>query len=213
MILYHGSEKEIIKPLFGEGNPTNDYGLGFYLTKDKKVGELWASKYKQDGYLMSYSMNLDSLKVLTLDSASEEDVLKWITILIKNRFDKEARISNKETIDWLTKHFDVDINSYDVIVGYRADDSYFAYSKAFVEDSLSFESLTEAMKIGKLGKQYVLISKEAFKSIKHTKTTRITKSNDYAIFRDKTLREYHEIKNNDSIRNTYIRDIIRRYGN
>lgn len=30
VVLYHGSEKVIEMPVFGAGNPANDYGQGFY---------------------------------------------------------------------------------------------------------------------------------------------------------------------------------------
>lgn len=212
MILYHGSDKEVIIPKFSFGNPSNDYGLGFYLTPLKEIGELWASKYDEDGYLMSYEVNIEKLKVLKLNNAGIDNVMRWLTILVKNRFDKEARILNKDTIDWLIKHFDIDLNDYDVVVGYRADDSYFAYSREFVENRLSFEALSEAMKLGKLGEQFVLISKESFNNIRHIKTNKIRKDDSYNVFRNKVLNEYHEIKNKDSINNTFIRDIMRKYG-
>ena len=213
MKLYHGSDKDVRKPIFGEGNPSNDYGLGFYLTDIKEIGKLWACKNENDGYLMSYNLDLSDLNILYLDHSNEEDVFKWLTILVKNRFDKESKIKNKDTIDWLIRHFDIDLDGYDVIVGYRADDSYFSYSKDFVENNLSFEVLTKAMKLGKLGIQYALISKKAFNTIKYIKTIIIKKSDEYDIFRDKTLREYHRLKNTDSNNNTFIRDLIRKYGN
>lgn len=212
MKLYHGSGKDVRKPIFGEGNPSNDYGLGFYLTDIKEIGKLWACKNENDGYLMSYNLDLSDLNILYLDHSNEEDVFKWLTILVKNRFDKESKIKNKDTIDWLIRHFDIDLDGYDVIVGYRADDSYFSYSKDFVENNLSFEVLTKAMKLGKLGIQYALISKKAFNTIKYIKTINIKKSDEYDIFRDKTLREYHRLKNTDSNNNTFIRDLIRKYG-
>ena len=31
--LYHGSPIRVKRPLFGVGNPYNDYGLGFYCTR------------------------------------------------------------------------------------------------------------------------------------------------------------------------------------
>ena len=37
--LYHGSTKVIEKPSFGEGNPKNDYGLGFYCTENQELAK------------------------------------------------------------------------------------------------------------------------------------------------------------------------------
>lgn len=38
--------------------------------------------------------------------------------------------------------------SYDVIVGYRADDSYFSYAMDFAMSNLSLEGLSDAMFLG-----------------------------------------------------------------
>ena len=65
----------------------------------------------------------------------------------------------------LNNRYSFDITKYDMIVGYRADDSYFQYSRDFVANDLSIEILSKAMKLGKLGKQYVLISENSFKHI------------------------------------------------
>ena len=35
--LFHGSEKVIEAPSFGEGKRNNDFGLGFYCTETEKV--------------------------------------------------------------------------------------------------------------------------------------------------------------------------------
>lgn len=50
---------------------------------------------------------------------------------------------------------------YDLIVGYRADDSYFSFANAFLNNTLSLEQLRKAMFLGKLGEQVVLKSEKA----------------------------------------------------
>lgn len=54
------------------------------------------------------------------------------------------------------------MNAYDVIIGYRADDSYFDYAESFLNNSITVEQLAFAMKLGKLGEQVVLKSSFAF---------------------------------------------------
>lgn len=54
---------------------------------------------------------------------------------------------------------------YDIIVGYRADDSYFSFAQDFVLGVISLEKLSEAMRLGKLGEQIVLKSPKAFETI------------------------------------------------
>ena len=55
--------------------------------------------------------------------------------------------------------------NYDVIIGYRADDSYFSFAKDFLQGTISYRQLSLALKLGNLGKQVVLKSEKAFKSI------------------------------------------------
>ena len=57
---------------------------------------------------------------------------------------------------YLKEHFLLDISEYDVIIGYRADDSYFSFAQDFVAGVISLQKLSEAMQLGKLGEQIVL---------------------------------------------------------
>ena len=50
----------------------------------------------------------------------------------------------------------------DVIIGYRADDSYFSFARAFLENRISLAQLERAMKLGGLGRQVVAVSEAAF---------------------------------------------------
>ena len=213
MKFYYGSETILTKPVYGFGNPTNDYGLGFYLTKDKEIARLWASKSSKGGYLIEYDVDLSDLKIRYLDTLREEDVLSWIALLVSHRFSRELRASFEKRIQWLENTFPTDISSYDVIVGYRADDSYFDYSYDFIADHLSLELLEEAMHLGKLGMQTVLISEKAFSKIRYVKHEVIEHNDEYASFRAKTRQEYYKLRKTDSDDNTFLRDIIRRRKN
>lgn len=210
MLFYYGADNLVIKPEYGKGNSSNDYGLGFYLSDDIEMARLWASRFDNGGYVISYDIDIDNLKVLHLEDSEKDNVINWITLLVKHRFSKEEYSENKMAIDWLIDHYSLNIDDYDMIIGYRADDSYFAYSRDFVQNELSLESLSEAMRIGKLGKQYVLKNKKAFESIEMISYEKVSKSDDYEIFRKKALYEYRTLKNNDDINNTFIRDIMRK---
>ena len=213
MKLFYGSTKLIRKPIYGVGNPTNDYGLGFYLTDDLQMAKLWASQYKDGGYAITYRINFSNLNVLNIDKEDEMTILSWITLLVKNRFDYTERIIYRDVIQWLIKHFDVPVNQYDVVVGYRADDSYFNYSRGFVSGEISLETLSQALKLGKLGLQYVLISKKAFSSIEYIDSEPVQFSHDYDLFRRKTLSEYHELLTTENrFKNTFIGDLMKKYG-
>ena len=54
----------------------------------------------------------------------------------------------------------------DIIVGYRADDSYFSFAQDFINGTISYRQLSNAMHLGKLGQQFVLKSKTAFERIR-----------------------------------------------
>lgn len=212
MKLYYGADKILKEPVFGLGNPNNDYGLGFYLTPSKEAAFLWASQF-ENGHVMTYEVSLESLNILQLNHDSEEDILSWIALLAKNRFDKEERLQYQKEFDWLIQKFSINISLYDLIVGYHADDSYFAYSSGFVKGNVSIETLREAMHLGKLGLQYVLLSPQAFRSIRYLANEEASSQYSYRDFRKRTLEEYHKLLlAEDVFQNHFIRDIMRKYG-
>lgn len=63
---------------------------------------------------------------------------------------------------FLLDRFSVDYHSYDLMRGYRADDSYFSFANAFLNNGLSLSRLERAMALGNLGEQVVVRSEKAF---------------------------------------------------
>lgn len=164
MVLYHGSDKIINSPQYGLGNPYNDYGLGFYCTEDKELAKEWACPEARNGVANIYELNVDEFKILDLQS-EKYHVLNWIAILLKNRvFVKKTPIA-KAAEKYILEEFLPDTEGYDIISGYRADDSYFSYAKDFLNNAISVEQLEYAMRLGELGNQIVLVSKRAIESI------------------------------------------------
>ncbi len=164
LILYHGSPEIIEKPEYGKGSPYNDYGQGFYCTEHSELAKEWACEEGIDGYANRYELDADGLSVLDL-SSGDYTVLNWLALLLKNR---KVRLSTPLSVhgaQYLIDNFLPDYENYDLIVGYRADDSYFAYARMFVSNQISLAQLQRAMKLGKLGEQYVLKSQKAFDSI------------------------------------------------
>ena len=68
---------------------------------------------------------------------------------------------------YLIDNFSINVNAYDLITGYRADDSYFDYAESFLNNGISVEQLARAMRLGKLGEQIVIKSKLAFSKLKY----------------------------------------------
>jgi len=160
--LYHGSSKIVDSPQFGKGNLHNDYGLGFYCTETLELAKEWACSNASGGYANKYSIDLTGLSVINL-SAKEYNILNWISLLLNNRtFSVNNQIST-EGKDYLIRNFMPNIDDFDIIIGYRADDSYFAFAQDFLNNAISVKTLARAMKLGNLGKQVVIKSKKAFK--------------------------------------------------
>ena len=160
MIIYHGSKDIIEKPEFGKGNKKNDYGLGFYCTENVELAKEWAcSNNETNGYANQYEIDLSDYKVLDLRD-EKYSILNWMALLLKFRtFDVNTPIS-AQAKEYVLENFYVDVEEYDVIIGYRADDSYFSFAKDFINNTISVEQLAEAMHLGELGIQIVLKSKK-----------------------------------------------------
>lgn len=163
-IIYHGSKEIVKEPIFGFGKKTNDYGLGFYCTESLDLAYEWAVDLFNDGYANKYEIDFTGLKILRLDK-EEYSVLHWLTILLQNRtFAVNNPLAN-EARDYLIKNFSLPYRDYDIIIGYRADDSYFSFAQDFISGTISLQQLAKAMKLGNLGKQVVLISEKAFNKL------------------------------------------------
>lgn len=208
--IYHGSEKNIIKPIFGEGKKNNDFGLGFYCTKDINLAKEWAVSSLKDGFANKYILNIEYLKILNLNS-SEYTILNWIAILVEHRlFSLKSPVAQRAK-KYLIDNFGINVNAYDVIIGYRADDSYFDYAESFLNNSITVEQLAKAMELGKLGEQIVIKSQYAFSCLTY---------DGFEIAKKEEFYEYRKVRNDnankmyldileDESDGLYIQDIIR----
>lgn len=164
-ILYHGSGLLIETPEFGKGVRHNDYGRGFYCTENIELAKEWACAKQKNGYVNIYELDMTGLNILNLN-APEYHILNWLAILADNRTYWQNGSIAEEAKKYIKENFLIDITSYDVVIGYRADDSYFSFAQDFVSGVISLEKLSEAMRLRKLGEQIVLKSPKAFESIR-----------------------------------------------
>ena len=164
LIIYHGSQQIVEVPRFGVGKTYNDYGQGFYCTENIELAKEWACPVKNDGYSNKYILHLDGLNVMHL-TKGRFNILNWLALLADNRTYWQNGSIAEEAKSYIKENFLPDISSYDVIIGYRADDSYFAFAQDFVAGVISMQKLAHAMKFGQLGEQIVLKSKKAFEQI------------------------------------------------
>jgi len=163
--LYHGSEKIIREPFFGGSKDYNDYGNGFYCTENTDLAREWSVDENRDGFLNLYEFNEAGLSVLYLNGG-DYSILNWLAILLENRrFQITSRLA-REAKKYILSKFSVPYRSADLIVGYRADDSYFSFAGDFLNGTISLSQLEEAMFLGRLGEQVVLKSEESFRHIR-----------------------------------------------
>lgn len=159
--LYHGSEQLVEEPTFGKGKKNNDFGLGFYCTKSEDLAKEWAVSSLRNGFANRYTLDTEYLNILNLNSP-DYTILNWIAVLVEHRlFSIKTPVARRAKC-YLIDHFSVNVNAYDLITGYRADDSYFDYAESFLNNGISVEQLARAMRLGKLGEQIVIKSQFAF---------------------------------------------------
>lgn len=211
-ILYHGSEYLIENPQFGKGSLHNDYGRGFYCTENIELAKEWACGKQTNGYANIYELNMSDLKCLNLNS-KEYNILNWLAILADNRTYWQNGSIAEEAKKYIKDHFLLDISVYDVIIGYRADDSYFSFAQDFVAGVISLEKLSEAMRLGKLGEQIVLKSEKAFEQIKYVRSEIVDREIYYVRKNERereARKEYRMSKlQKDTINQLYMIDIMR----
>lgn len=209
--IYHGSQYIIEKPIYGYGKVYNDYGLGFYCTEDPDMAKEWSVGFEKDGYANAYEIDCTDLKILDLNS-DEYCILHWLAILLENReFDEHSTLGH-EAKQYILEHFKIDYQNYDVIVGYRADDSYFSFAQDFINGTISYRQLNNALHLGNLGQQFVLKSEKAFQRVKFTDADVALHEKWYAKkeLRDKSARReyFHLERNRRQKGDIYIMQII-----
>ena len=212
LILYHGSTQIIQSPIFGAGNPRNDYGLGLYCTQDIELAKEWACTEKENGFSNKYELDITDLSILNLNNG-EYHILNWLAVLLENRTFRIREDVAVRAREYILENFSVDYKNVDVLCGYRADDSYFSYANAFINNTLSLKQLEKAVVYGQLGEQVVLKTKKAFEKLKFQEIEAADKEIYYPrkMARDMEAREAFRKDRNVGIveDETYILDIMR----
>lgn len=212
MLVYHGSDHIIEAPIFNGSKRTNDYGYGFYTTESSDLAKEWACSDNRDGFANAYEVDLEGLQILNLNSP-EYNILNWLAMLASYRSYWQKGSIAEEAKNYLQEYFFIDPTEYDVIVGYRADDSYFTFAQDFVAGTISLSKLSEAMRLGKLGEQIVFKSPESFSHIRFigAEPADAATFHEKKVIRDRDARRaYRNTKRSpDGINELYMLDIMR----
>ena len=190
IILYHGTPDEVVNPVYGGGQDKHDYGRGFYLTEDIELAKEWAvcRPNQQNGWVHKYELDCTDLKMFDFQ---EKNVLSWLAELMKHRDAADTKRYRMLAAKFIEK-YGIDVNSYDVIKGWRADASYFYIAKEFVRDNIDIEILEELLSLGGLGIQYCLKSELAFSKLREIDEILLV---DYTEFNDKYNKRDIEARN------------------
>ena len=208
--IYHGSKEIVEAPTFGLGRKNNDFGLGFYCTESINLAKEWAVSSLSDGFANRYALDMEYLNVLKLNS-SDYTILNWIAVLVEHRLFRIKTPIARRARQYLIEHFSINVEAYDLIIGYRADDSYFDFAEAFLNNSITVEQLSKAMRLGKLGEQIVVKSQYAFSKLRYEGCEVAEKDKFFATRKardDEAKRAYLDIQEEGSD-GIYIQDILR----
>lgn len=208
--IYHGSPQIVEAPAFGLGRKNNDFGLGFYCTESNELAKEWAVTSLRDGFSNRYTLDTEYQRILKLNSP-DYTILNWIAVLVEHRLFSIRTPIARRAKQYLIEHFGINVNAYDLIIGYRADDSYFDFAEAFLNNAITVEQLSRAMRLGKLGEQIVLKSQFAFSKI-HYEGFEVAEKDKYYVFRkarnDEASQTYLDIQEEESD-GLFIQDILR----
>ena len=210
IIIYHGSQQIVEVPAFGLGRKNNDFGLGFYCTESNELAKEWAVSSLTDGFSNRYILDTENLKILHLNSP-DYSILNWMAVLVEHRLFSIKTPVARRAKQYLIGQFGINVNAYDLITGYRADDSYFDYADAFLNNTITVEQLSRAMQLGKPGEQIVIKSQFAFSRLQYQGFETAEKDKYYILRKarnDKANQLYLDILEQETD-GLYIQDIIR----
>lgn len=170
LALFHGSREVVVRPEFGRGNAHNDYGRGFYCTESPQLASEWACPTLEDGYVNEYLLSTRGLALIDL-SSTEYTVLNWIAVLLEHRTFELRPGAMAEARRFIVETYGINLEGADLVHGYRADDSYFAFARAFLDNRIGVRGLEKALFKDGLGYQIVLRSRRAFERIVFQQST------------------------------------------
>lgn len=178
--------------------------------KARNSPKKWAVSSLRNGFVNRYSLDTEYLKILNLNSPNYT-ILNWIAVLVAHRLFSIKSPAAQRAKRYLIDNFGVNVNAYDLIIGYRADDSYFDFAASFLNNGIFVQQLANAMRLGKLGEQIVIKSKYAF-SLLHYDGFSIAEKEKYYVRRkarnDEADQLYSDILEEETD-GLYILDIIR----
>lgn len=153
--LYHGSKSGIRGTIAPISRNHCDFGKGFYMGTNYTQPLTLICNYPK-AKLYTLRVNLTNLKILNIDID-----LDWALLIAYNRGKMEAIKDSK-----LYKRFKNLSKSYDMIIGYIANDRMFVVLDRFFNGEITDFALINSLSALNLGKQYVALTQKACSQIK-----------------------------------------------
>jgi hypothetical protein len=153
MILYHGSNIEVLNPQILESDRRLDFGKGFYLTSSFEQAKRWAEltvKRRETGKATVSVFEFDDtsvsdLKILRFTQAQRE----WLEYVTMNR--KNQIISNDD---------------YDIVIGPVANDRTMPVISLYFAGIYDIEETIKRLMPQKLCDQYTFRTDKAIKKLR-----------------------------------------------
>lgn len=159
MILYHGSNMVVEKPILIEQNRFLDFGYGFYTTSNKEQAENFAKK------VVVRRGGTSTVNVYEIDDNFGSELLKI----------KRFNAPDEEWLDFVCAHRNGTYQGeqYDLIIGAVANDDVYRTLQVYSSGLLTKEQALESLKIKKLFNQYVFATNEAISLLKFVKSEEV----------------------------------------
>lgn len=143
LMLYHGSNVEVINPKIIQGRFTKDFGYGFYCTIKEEQAKRWSLK-SGHGVVSKYKYNyLEDLNIKIFDKMTEE----WLDFIVNCR--------NGEG------------HQYDIVEGPMADDQIYNYITQFIQGSINREQFWIMIKFNYPTHQICFSTEKSLKTLEY----------------------------------------------
>lgn len=156
MIVYHGSDTIVDRPLILKAKRPLDFGGGFYVTSNKEQAVSWAIKVSYRNASKSRSVNIydfdyesakKALTILHFDKADE----RWLDFICANR---QMRCSA----------------DYDIVIGPVADDRVYRVVVEYENGDIDKETALKNLKAEQLCDQILFHTEKSLAYLKYIKT-------------------------------------------
>jgi hypothetical protein len=171
--IYHGTRELDFAPNFGGGRNYHDFGKGLYATEDIEAAKEWACQDKTEcAYIYTYELETARLNIINLDKSN---IIQWVSALMQHRPSKKIRGASFDLCKKMIEVYGIDVEAYDAIRGYRADNSYFQFASDFVSGVMSLPTLRKAVTEGALGLQICIKSALAYEHLELVQVDKISR--------------------------------------